>query len=545
MRPTTIIHRVSYRGDIAAEDPKAWDQDLTSLDLLRRAVALWGDEPYLHFEERVYTFRDLEVERSRVRNALQALGLPTGAPIGALLPNRPEFLSVWFGAMGHASPLVPINPGLTPREVGQIVRLSGCPVVVVSDETLELASEALADLRDRVTIVRLRELLQHSPAGADAELTPDHPVVFLATSGTTGTPKLVVQTHRSYAMTGESFPAWLGLNSSDRMLVLLPLFHLNAQAYSTLGSLWAGSRLILSRKFSARSFWAETRSYGVTQFNSIGAILEILVRQDPQPDDAENPVRMCYTAPAPTTAEQHRAIEHRFGMEIMVGYALSETPFGTIWPLRGPRPYGSIGRPRQHPRLGHVNDHRVVDERGTDVAPGDEGELLLRNPAVMKGYFGNPTETNHTMVDGWLHTGDLVREDTSKDLFFIARKKEVIRRRGENLSPAEVENVLGLHPAIVECAVAAVPSELGEDDVKVFFISDRPLDQLPVRELIEWCEVRLAKHKIPRYWESVRELPYTPTGRIAKFMLPRDRSAGEIDVEKPSDRVRPVGRTTT
>jgi carnitine-CoA ligase len=537
---------VSYRKGDAVSDSGAWARDLTVLDLLRRAVSLWGDRPYLHFEEQVYTFRDLEVERSRVTHALQALGLSRGARVGALLPNRPEFLSVWFGAMGHANPLVPINPNLTPREIEEIVRLSGCAIIVVVDETMALATEALTDLQDQVAIVPLQELLQHSPdRGADADLDPDDPVVFLATSGTTGAPKLVVQTHRSYAMTGESFPAWLGLDSNDRMMALLPLFHLNAQAYSTLGSLWAGARLILAPRFSARNFWAETRSHGVTQFNSIGAILEILVRQDARPDDAENPVRMCYTAPAPATAEQHRAIEHRFGMEIMVGYALSESPFGTIWPLRGPRPYASIGRPRQHPRLGHVNDYRIVDELDVDVEPEADGELLLRNPAVMKCYFGNPSETEATIVEGWLHTGDLVREESNGDLFFVARKKEVIRRRGENLSPAEVENVLVLHPAVNGCAVVAVPSDLGEDEVKVFVVSDPPLDRTLIEKIVSWCEERLAKHKIPRYWESITQLPYTPTGRIAKFMLPRDRTAGEIDVEYVSDYARPTGRTTT
>jgi len=541
-----IIHRVSYRNEGAGGDLGLQAHDLTALDLLGRAVATWGDRPYLHFEELVYTFRDLEIERSRVTNALRALELPSGAHVGALLPNCPEFLSLWFGAMGHASPLVPINPNLKPREVEEIVRASRCAIVVVADDTFALALEALSDLLDRVTIVPLGEMMQHSPQrGPDAELAPDDPVVFLTTSGTTGAPKLVVQTHRSYAMTGESFPAWLGLDSSDRMMALLPLFHLNAQAYSTLGSLWAGAQLILTRKFSARNFWAETRSYGVTQFNSIGAILEILVRQPARPDDAENPVRLCYTAPAPPNAEQHRAIERRFGMEIMAGYALSESPFGTIWPLRGPRPYASIGRPRQHPRLGHVNDYRIVDDGGVDVAPGLEGEFLLRNPAVMKRYFGNPSETEDTVVDGWLHTGDLVREESNGDLFFIARKKDVIRRRGENLSPAEVENVLVLHPVVDECAVVAVPSELGEDDVKVFVVSNRPLDRVLVSELAKWCEARLANHKIPRFWESITELPYTPTGRIAKFMLPRDRTTGETDVGHDSDYARPTGKTTT
>lgn len=216
-----------------------------------------------------------------------------------------------------------------------------------------------------------------------------------------------------------------------------------------------------------------------------------------------------------------------------VGYALSESPFGTIWPLDGERPYGSIGRPRQHPRLGHVNDIRIVDDLGADVAAGAEGELLLRNPAVMKGYFKNPSETERTLADGWLHTGDLVREGEDGNLFFfIARKKEVIRRRGENISPAKVEQVLVQHALVEECAVIAVPSELGEDEVKVFFVSSAATDAELVRELRTWCSERLAQHKFPRYWQGVADLPYTSTGRIAKFLLSRDRTEEELDIQE-------------
>src|SRR5205085_4407853 len=165
----------------------------------------------------------------------------------------------------------------------------------------------------------------------------------------------------------------------------------------------------------------DARRYGATEFNAIGAMLEILMRQPARPDDADNPVRLCYTGPSPTE-ERQLEFEARFGLEITCGYALSETPYGLVWP-HGSRPYGTLGVPRQHPTMGHVNDARVVD-----------GELQLRNPAIMRGYYEMPEETAEVFVEGgWLRTGDLVSENDDGTFTYMGRKKQVIRRRGENL----------------------------------------------------------------------------------------------------------------
>src|SRR5207237_766616 len=287
-------------------------------------------------------------------------------------------------------------------------------------------------------------------------VAPNDPAVLIQTSGTTGSPKLVVQTHRAYVMTGEGFPFWLGLRSEDHLLTCLPLFHLNAQAYSTLGSLSTGAPLTLLERFSVSSFWPRVRAAGATQFNAIGAMLEMLMAAPPSDDDAQNRVRLVFSGPAPERT-RHLEFERRFGLRLTSGYALSESPYGMIWPREGPPPYQSIGGLRQHPKLGAVNEARVVDENGVPVDAGAVGELLLRNPAVMQGYYRLPDETRTVLRSGWLHTGALVRQDEAGTYYFVGRKKEVIRRRSENLSPREVELVLTDHPAVVECAVVGVP----------------------------------------------------------------------------------------
>ena len=234
-------------------------------------------------------------------------------------------------------------------------------------------------------------------------------------------------------MAGEGFPWWMELTADDRLMTSLPLFHINAPAYSVLGSVAARAGLVLLSRFSPSSYLDSARRYGATEFNAIGAMIEMLMAQPERPDDADNPLRLVYTGPAPPEARQLE-IERRFGLRIVCGYAMSETPYGTIWP-RGTRPFGTLGAIRQHPTLGTVNEGRVMRD-DQPVPPGETGELELRNPAIMLGYWGMPEETARVIrPDGWLRTGDLVVENPDGTYTFVGREKEIIRRRGENLSP--------------------------------------------------------------------------------------------------------------
>jgi carnitine-CoA ligase len=364
--------------------------------------------------------------------------------------------------------------------------------------------------------------------GPPAGPSPDDLAVLIPTSGTTGRSKLVMQTHRAYAMAGEGFPFWMELTAEDRLLTTLPLFHVNAPAYSVMGSLACGAGLVLADRFSASGFLDTARRHGATEFNAIGAMLEILMRQPRRPDDASTPLRLCYTGPAPERDRQLE-MEERFGLRIVVGYALSESPYGLIW-ARGTRPYGTLGSARQHPYLGHVNEARVTDETGAALGPGGTGELQLRNPVLTRGYWDMPAETALVLSDGWLRTGDLVTANPDGTYTFVSRVKEVIRRRGENLSPLEVEDVLESHPAVLECAVVGVPSELSEEEVKAFVVP-APGQELNIGELHAYAAERLARFKVPRYWEQIAELPRTPTARVAKHRLPAGRSAAEYDSE--------------
>jgi crotonobetaine/carnitine-CoA ligase len=327
-------------------------------------------------------------------------------------------------------------------------------------------------------------------------------------------------------MAGEGFPYWMELTGEDRLMTSLPLFHVNAPAYSVLGSLVCGAGLVLLPRFSASGFLDAARRHGATEFNAIGAMLEILMRQPERDDDADHPLRLCYTGPAPEH-ERHLEIEERFGLRIVCGYAMSESPYGLIWP-HGSRLYGTLGTVRQHPRLGVVNEGRVVDDDGAPTPVGEVGELMLRNPAVTPGYWHMADETAAAITsDGWLHTGDLVTADDQGVYTFVARKKEVLRRRGENLSPAEIEDVLAAHPDVLECAVVGVPSELSEEEIKAFVVTSGPAD---LAALQAWAGERLSRFKVPRYWQQIDALPRTPTQRVAKHQLPDGHPDDEVDL---------------
>jgi crotonobetaine/carnitine-CoA ligase len=463
--------------------------------------AVWLIAPDLEL-----TYAEAQDRIERAAAALRAQGVQPGDRVLHVPRNEPAHLLTWLALMEVGATQVPVNPRSTEAELQGFVD----------------------QVRPSVVLTEVDELFEAEPDGrGPADVDHDATAVMIPTSGTTGRSKLVMQTHRAYVMAGEGFPWWLELDADDRLMTTLPLFHINAPAYSTLGSIGAGAGLILLPAFSGSGFLDDARRYGATEFNSIGAMLEILLRQPERDDDADTPLRLCYTGPSPTK-ERHLEAEARFGLRITCGYALSESPYGTVW-RHGTRPYGTLGAVRQHPTLGHVNDGRVIAEDGAEVPVGGEGELELRNPAVMKGYFEMPEQTAEVVVDGWLKTGDLVRRNDDETYTFLGRKKEVIRRRGENLSPAEVEAALDLHPAVAEVAVIGVESDLSEQDVKAFVVA-APGATVDPAELQAHAAERLSKFKVPRWWEVVDELPHTATDRIAKHQLPTGRTEREIDL---------------
>ena len=494
-------------------------------DLLDDAANTHGDRQWLRTDDGALSFGQARAHVARVMESFRAAGVTKGDLVLVTTRTTPSYLLTWLALTSMGAVAVTANPASTPAELEGLVAQT-TPKAIVSD-----AAVALPEL-NRAGCLGVEEVVGDWTRSAPlvdtvaGDVAHDDVAVLIPTSGTTGRSKLVMQTHRAYAMAGEGFPWWLDLTSDDILLTALPLFHLNAPAYSVMGSLGCGAGLVLLERFSGSGFLDAARRHGATEFNAIGAMVEILMRQPERADDADNALRICYTGPSPTQ-ERQLEIEARFGLQVVCGYAMSESPYALVW-HRGMRPYGTLGVPRQHPTLGHVNDARVVDEHGDDVPAGGSGELLLRNPTLTPGYWGMPEETARVIVDGWLHTGDLVTVNADGTYTFVSRIKEVLRRRGENLSPVEVQDVLEMHPGVLEAAVVGVPSELSEEEIKAFVVLTDDAE-VSFTELRTFAGERLAAFKVPRYWQRVDELPRTPTQRIAKHRLPTGHPPGEWD----------------
>lgn len=476
-----------------------------------------GDAPWLRFEEETWTLRDLLHEVDRTSVGLASRGVAQGDRVAILATNTPATLFAWLAANRLGAIAVPLSPASKAPELAALLALTTPRVLVVTEEHDALSADAVARSGVDATLASPAALTREGSGAPRAHIAPDDVAVLIATSGTTGAPKAVMQTHRTYALTAEAFPSWVGLGEADRLLAVLPLFHINAQAYSVMGALGAGAGLSLARRFSASRFWEACARHGATSVNAVGAMLHILLRAEPRPADRDHGVRIVYAALALPEA-QHRAFEERFGVELTVGYGLSETTFGTVWP-RGVAPrYGSIGVLRQHPRLGDVSRCRVVRDDGRDAEIGETGEMWLSSPAMMRGYWADERATAAAFTDGFLRTGDVVRRDPDGFFTFVARKKEILRRRGENVAAAEIEAALLSHPDVGEAAVVGVPSELGEDDIAAY-VAPRDGARLDVPALLEHCRARLSDFKVPTRVHVRDALPRTATERIAKHLL--------------------------
>ncbi len=525
--------------------------------VLSDAASRDPDGTWLRTDDGSLTFGGAAAQVAATAQALRDAGIGHGDLVLVTARTTGPYLLCWLALASIGAVTVSANPRSAPAELAGLAHQTGPRAIITDSGLAALVGEADIAGVAPLGILDADELTagwagrrgqgqqragrrgqgQQSPgrsAGPAAPelssgVTPGDLAVLIPTSGTTGRSKLVMQTHRAYAMAGEGFPFWMELTPADRMMTSLPLFHINAPAYSMMGSLACGAGLILLPRFSASTFLDSARRHGATEFNAIGAMLEILMRQEPRPGDADTPLRLCYTGPAPTR-ERQEEMERRFGLRIVVGYAMSESPYGLIW-AHGTRPYGTLGTPRQHPRLGVVNEAKVIGPDGAVLPAGETGELLLRNPVITLGYWGMPAETAEAITsDGWLHTGDLVTHNDDGTYTFVARKKEVLRRRGENLSPAEVEEALLSHPSVLEAAVVGVPSELSEEEVKAFVVP-APGASVDFADLRAHAANLLASYKVPRFWQTIDALPHTPTTRVAKHLLPQGHPPGEWDAE--------------
>jgi crotonobetaine/carnitine-CoA ligase len=397
----------------------------------------------------------------------------------------------------------------------------------VDEEAHALAADVAAPLG--VTLARLgEELVQAQPCAASASRRPEDPCVVIYTSGTTGFPKGALHSQASLIAAGEAFIERLHLQPDERMLLVLPMFHINALFYSVAGSLAAGATLLIEPRFSASRFWQTVTQTRATQVNLIEAIVAILLGRPASEYVPGHGLRRIYGIRQGFMA----AFAQRFQVPVLVGgYAMTEIPGVLSTPVGETVPAGSMGKLCRHPdRARPWAECRVVDDHGSDVPTGQVGELWVRTPILMLGYLNDPDQTAQSMRDGWFKTGDLVRHDEQGWYYFVSRKKDIIRRRGENVAGQELDRVIGEHPSVLIAAAVGVPSPLGDEDILVA-VQAQPGAVLTAEEVHAWCKSRLSAAKVPRYVVLVDQMPLTPTHKAAKAQLRADTRLRERAVD--------------
>ena len=346
------------------------------------------------------------------------------------------------------------------------------------------------------------------------------------TSGTTDRPKGVMLSQYAYAFAPRARAEALGWNEADRVLCLLPLFHVNALCHMCIGILAVGGTIVLTERFSASRFWDEVREYGITTSSLMRTIPQILLSLPQKADDRDNPLRLVVALLAP---EMHVRFEERFGLTAVPSYSLTEDILSVIGPLdKAKRKLGSCGLPLA-PAVHRI---QIVDETGKPLPPDTPGEIVKRSPTVMKGYFKNPEATAKALKNGWLYTGDLGCLDKDGFLYFVDRLKDMVRRGDENISSEEVERVLNSHPAIAESAVIGVPDQIRGEEVKAYIVLKPPAtpQDLSPEAIWNFCSERLAGFKVPRFIEYRNDLPKTPSSKIQKNILRDETHAGSATV---------------
>ncbi len=511
--------------------------DGTIASALDSRASVAGQRPFIHFQGQSLSYVQVRDQVESTAGVLALHGVKAGDRVGVMSPNHPATVLLLFALARLGAIMVPVNPEYGVDEARYIFAHAEVCGIIAAPSSLETVRLACQQMPAMPWLMRtqaappaiqtddlpvLSEQAQSWSGSLPPVLTDAHATcILIYTSGTTGFPKGVMHSQRNLLTAGEGFVERMYLQSDDRLLCVLPMFHINAICYSLMGALSAGATLILEPKFSASTFWRTAFDTGATEVNTIAAASAILMRRPRSEFVPGHRLRKMYGAPL--DEETYRVFQQEFGVPTLIeGYGMSEIPGALSNPFAGPHKIRSMGRPSRHPdpRIA-LAELRVTDESGRDVPLGQVGELVVRTPIVMQGYYKDPQQTRAAFRDGWFLTGDLAYVDPDNYFWFVARKKDIIRRRGENISGAELDRVIGGHPAVLEAAAIAVPCSLGEDDILVAVVL-RPDMLLAPQDLARWCGERLSAIKLPRYVAIVDDLPHTPTHREAKFKLRDD-----------------------
>ena len=506
--------------------------DYTLLGVLASRARAIPEHSFIEFGDARLTYSQTLARVHEAMALLAAKGVKPGDRVAVMSHNHPATVILFVVLASLSAIMVGLNPDFGEKEARYVLDHSQSSGIICSSAALPTAQAVVGTLPARPWIMTNTANFAGFPVFPEAPPGKQHsapaPIgraddacIIIYTSGTTGYPKGVIHSQNSVVLAGEGFVRRMHLQPEERLLCILPMFHVNAIFYSLFGTIAAGATLLLEEKFSASNFWKTVAARKATETNTIAAVMNILMRRSREEFVPGHTLRKIYGAPF--SPEIYHVYEQEFGVPHLIeGYGMSEIPGACSNPFDGERRKGAMGKPSLHPDpTVNLAEVRIVDDDFNEVPVGTTGEIVVRTPTIMKGYYRDPEATAAAFRDGFFLTGDLGWMDADGYLWFVARKKDVIRRRGENISGAEIDLVAGAHPEVVEAAAIGVPAELGEDEVLLAVVK-KTGSTLTEHALAQWCRARLAPFKVPRYVLFVDALPHTPTHRIAKFEMRKD-----------------------
>ncbi|MBW3095983.1 AMP-binding protein [Pseudohoeflea coraliihabitans] len=496
--------------------------------LLEERAAAAEQKPFLVMDDRSLTWRQADQEANRWANGLAAAGIGKGDRVLLMIPSGIEHVLIWLGICKIGAIMVPVNAAYRGEMLRHQVNDSEAALAIVAERHLAVWT----DLADGLPHIRTIAVFGGEPPSRAGELpwtwtaatslqsadpsplprivSDSDPMAIFYTSGTTGPSKGVLYSHAQAWTTAEVPAAWCA--PQDVFYMFLPMFHVGLSQMVGI-VLIAGATMAIREKFSASGFWPDIRRYGVTMTILLSTMPSFLMTRPAQADDRDHPLRKVVIIPLPADLEGFKA---RFNIEVATWFNMTEVSV----PLHSDGFNLANDTAAGRPRPGVTA--RIVDEFDTPLPPGKTGELVVRADRpwdFFLGYWKNPAKTLESWRNLWFHTGDIFRCDSEGNFYFVDRLKDAIRRRGENISSFEVEREIDTHPAVLESAAVAVPSGMGEDEIKAV-VSLRPGADLTAGDLYAYLEQRLPAFMLPGFIELAREeLPKTPTGKILKASL--------------------------
>ncbi|MCC3355483.1 fatty acid--CoA ligase family protein [Bacillus sp. REN16] len=495
------------------------------------------EKPAYIFQGNASTYAELDGAVTKFASGLEKLGIKEGDHIALVLGNTPHFVIGFYGALRLGATVIPINPIYTPDEIGYIVNNGDVRAIITLDLLVPLfekvdehlpkvehlivcetpqGAESELDVSKLSVYPKLKSFTKIVDSGELSFVGPtlddDDVAVILYTSGTTGKPKGAMLTHMNLYSNARDVAEYLKISDQDRVITTLPVFHVFCLTVALNAPLMNGGTMLIVPKFSPKEIFKIAKEHKATVFAGVPTMYNFLLQYpEGNPEDVSS-LRLCISGGAAMPVALLKSFEQKFNVLVSEGYGLSEaSPVTCFNPLDRPRKPGSIG-------TNIVNvENKVVDENGDEVPAGQVGELIVRGPNVMKGYYKMPEESDAALRNGWLYTGDLAKMDEEGYFYIVDRKKDMVIVGGYNVYPREVEEVLYAHPEVVEAAVVGVPDPNQGEAVHCYVVKKDA--SLTEEDLIAYCGEHLAKYKLPSKIEFIEELPKNTTGKILRRTL--------------------------